>query len=146
MFDMLRIAGEKGFLDTSWDELAFIDSPLGRAALIDIGDDDGRTRPLVAAVHYPPDAEVPPHYHDTDYCSFIIEGEIEVTRRVHRAGDVRVVKKGTVYGPLKAGPNGCKVIEVFADRTGIQATFLNIDEHQRSELDSIQQDVTKIVS
>jgi hypothetical protein len=146
MFEMLRIAGAKGFLDTSWNDLEFIDSPLGRAALIDIGDDDNPTRPLVAAVHYPPGAVVPPHYHDTDYCSFIIEGEIEVSRRVHRGGDVRVVKKGTAYGPLKAGPDGCKVIEVFADRTGIQATFLNLDEDQQAELDAIQRDVSETVT
>jgi Cupin domain len=146
MFEMLRIASEKGFLDTNWDDLEFIDSPLGRAALIDIGDGDNETRPLVAAVHYPPGAEVPPHYHGTDYCSFIIDGEIEVTRRIHRAGDVRVVKKGTVYGPLKAGPDGCKVIEVFADRTGIQATFLNIGDDEKADLDAIQADVNEIVS
>jgi hypothetical protein len=140
VLEILRVASEKGFIDTSWDELEFIDSPLGRAALVDIGDKDHR--PLVAMVDYAPDTEVPVHYHSTDYCSIVVEGEIEITRRMHRSGSIRVVRKGTAYGPLKVGPQGCKVIDIFADRTGIAATFLNTDEARVSELTNLQGDVT----
>ena len=42
---------------------------------------------------------------------------IEVTRRNHEVGSIRVVNQGTVYGPLIAGPDGCTVIDVFA--TGV---------------------------
>lgn len=140
MLEILRVASEKGFIDTSWDELEFMDSPLGRAALVDIGDEDHR--PLVAMVDYAPGTEVPVHYHGTDYCSIVVEGEIEITRKMHRPGSIRVVRKGTAYGPLKIGPQGCKVIDIFADRTGIAATFLNTDEARVSELTDLQADVT----
>jgi hypothetical protein len=68
------------------------------------------------------------HHHATDYISIVIDGEIEVTRKRHGVGDVRMVKAGTAYGPLKAGPQGCKVIEIFAERSGIMATFLGDDD------------------
>jgi hypothetical protein len=128
MLEMLRVSGEKGFIDTSWEDAQYADTLLGQAFLMDVGDGDNPRRPLVGMVRYAPGAEVPVHHHDTDYVSIVVEGEIEVTRKVHRRGSIRVVKKGTAYGPLKAGPEGCLVVEVFADRSGISATFLGDDE------------------
>lgn len=128
MLEMLKVAGDKGFIDTTWMEAEYADTLLGKAFLIDVGDEDNVHRPLVGMVHYAPGAEVPVHYHDTDYVSIVVEGEIEVTRKVHGPGSVRIVKKGTAYGPLRAGPDGCRVVEVFADRAGIMATFLGDDE------------------
>ena len=128
MLEMLRVSGDKGFIDTSIDEANYLDTLLGEAFLIDIGDADNPRRPVVGIIRYAPGAEVPVHRHDTDYVSIVIDGEIEVTRKRHDVGAVRVVKGGTAYGPLKAGPDGCRVIEVFADRSGIMATFLGDDE------------------
>jgi hypothetical protein len=128
MHEMLRIAGEKGFIDTSVETAEFHDTILGRSMLMDIGDPGDSTRPLVSVVKYAPHAEVPVHYHDTDYVSIVLDGEIEVTRKLHRIGDIRMVKKGTAYGPLRAGAAGCTVFEVFANRSGIRATFLGDDE------------------
>lgn len=127
MLEMLRLTGEKGFVDTSIEEADYFETLLGDAFLVDIGDADNPRRPVVGVIKYAPGAEVPVHYHNTDYVSIVIEGEIEVTRKRHGVGAVRVVKQGTAYGPLKAGPDGCRVIEVFADRSGIMATFLGDD-------------------
>lgn len=128
MIEMLKVPGDKGFIDTSIDEAEYLDTLLGQAFLMDIGDADNARRPVVAVVRYAPGAEVPVHYHDTDYLSIVLEGEIEVTRKLHSVGAVRMVKKGTAYGPLKAGPEGCRVVEVFADRSGLMATFLGDDD------------------
>ena len=68
----------------------------------------------MSIVKYEPNARIEPHYHHCDYCSIVVEGWIEVTRKRHDVGSVRVVKAGTVYGPLVAGPEGCTAIEVFA--------------------------------
>ena len=128
MVTSLNDLGPKGFIDTSWDDAEFIDTPIGRACFIDVGDPENAHRALVALVDYAPGTIIPPHSHATDYTSVVVEGTIEVTRRKHGVGDIRVVKAGTVYGPLVAGPDGCKVIEIFADRSGILATYPKTDD------------------
>jgi quercetin dioxygenase-like cupin family protein len=65
-------------------------------------------------VQYDPGSEIPVHYHPSDYCSIVVEGSIEITRKLHEVGSVRVVKGGTAYGPLRVGEDGCTVIDVFA--------------------------------
>ena len=73
-----------------------------------------RDEGTVSVVHYWPGSEVPPHFHNVDYCSVVVEGSIEVTRRVYEPGSMRFVRANTAYGPLKAGPEGCVVIDFFA--------------------------------
>jgi quercetin dioxygenase-like cupin family protein len=114
----------KSQVSTTWDELEFLDTMLGNAALFDIGDVDNEHRPAVVMVDYAPGAEVPPHHHDCDYLSYVIAGELVVTRATHGPGSIRVVRAGTAYGPLRAGPEGARVLEVFADRSRLMATFL----------------------
>jgi hypothetical protein len=89
------------------------------------------TRPLIALIDYAPGTVIPPHFHGTDYTSMVVSGQIEVTRRTHGPGDLRVVRAGTVYGPLVAGPEGCRVLEVFEDRSKILATYPKDDELSR---------------
>ena len=132
MFEAIRVKGEKGFIDTSWEEAHFDQTFLGNVAMIDIGDQDNPRRPLVALVRYDPGAQVPVHHHGTDYVSIVVAGSIEVTRKRHERGSVRVVKQGTAYGPLVAGPEGCDVIDIFADRSGVMATFIDADDEWNS--------------
>ena len=49
---------------------------------------------------------VAPHTHACDYTEIVLEGSEEVTRKWRSAGDITIVKGGTVYGPLIAGPEG----------------------------------------
>ncbi len=79
--------------DTSWDDLEVKELPNGvrsRGFVIDSG-----------------------HSHQCDYAEIILHGSQQVTRRWYKAGDVRIVKAGTVYGPLVAGPEGATVIVIF---------------------------------
>lgn len=92
------------------------------------GDDD----PAVVIVKYPPNRVIPVHAHDTDYCSVVVEGSVEVTRRVERVGDIRIVKAGTAYGPLVVGAEGCTVIDIFASRAGIPANFVRAEDRERA--------------
>lgn len=142
---VLKVAGEKGFIDTSFADLSFAATIIGDAALVDIGDDDNARRPLIALVKFSPGTEIPPHYHDSDYCSIVVEGQLEVTRKVHGPGSVRIVKGGTAYGPVVAGPDGATAIEIFADRTGIAATYLGGDEAWRAKLDAAAAEVQAVV-
>jgi len=137
---VLKVFGDKGFIDTSFDDLAYTDTIVGAAAFVDIGDDDNTRRPLIALVRFAPGTEIPPHYHSTDYCSVIVAGEMEITRKRHGPGSLRIVKKGTAYGPLVAGPEGATAIEIFADRTGIAATWLGDDKEWQDKLLAAQVD------
>lgn len=78
-----------------------------------IGDPEDERAPLVVQVVFPPGHRVEPHTHDADYTEIILEGSQQVTRRWHHAGDVRIVRAGTAYGPLIAGPTGVTVLIVF---------------------------------
>ena len=53
------------------------------------------------------------HSHDTDYCSIVIEGSIEIARKTFGRGSIRFVKAETTYGPIIVGPEGATVIEFF---------------------------------
>jgi len=71
--------------------------------------------PNVILTVFGPGAEVPPHTHDCNYFEYIIDGEQTVGKVRFGKGDVRLVKGGTGYGPIKVGPEGCTVLIVFED-------------------------------
>jgi hypothetical protein len=103
---------------TSWEELGFREYPDGTlSSRFVIGDEGDDTAPIVMRGVFPPNAVVAPHSHSCDYAEIILEGTQQVTRRWHKAGDVRIVKAGTVYGPLVAGPEGCTVLVIFRSGT-----------------------------
>jgi hypothetical protein len=72
----------------------------------------------VFIVKYGPNYLNPPHSHDTDYCSLVIEGSIEIARKTFGRGSIRFVKAETTYGPIIAGPDGATVIEFFPGPSG----------------------------
>jgi quercetin dioxygenase-like cupin family protein len=100
--------------ETSWEELGFRQYPCGAlSSRFVIGDEDDVAAPVVMRGVFPPNAVVAPHSHPCDYAEIILEGTQQVTRRWHKAGDIRIVKAGTVYGPLIAGPEGVTVLVIF---------------------------------
>ena len=110
----------KGQRMLTWDEpgewIADPEQQLKYCA-VPMGVDDRGAATLMLVVKYEPGAHIGPHFHHSDYASIVVAGSIEVTRRNHEVGSIRVVNQGTVYGPLIAGPDGCTVIDVFA--TGV---------------------------
>jgi hypothetical protein len=103
-------------LETSWEALVLHDS--GRGSVhrrVPVGLPGDETAPLIIRAKFEPGHRIEPHTHACDYVEIIIEGSEEVTRRWRRAGDVTVVKAGTVYGPLIAGPEGVEKMLVFRD-------------------------------
>lgn len=102
--------------NTSWDQLGWVELPDGsRVSSLRVGENGDPTAPVVLRMELPPGASVGVHSHDTDYVEIILEGSQLVTRRLHKAGDVRIVKAGTSYGPLVAGPDGATVLVIFRD-------------------------------
>lgn len=114
---MSTTAGEKKktfAVDTSWDELGWLDLGNGiRSAKFVLGDPDDPTAPMVFRTFFPPGCRVEPHRHSCDYAEIILEGTQQVSGTWHKAGDVRYVVGRRGYGPLIAGPEGVHVIVIF---------------------------------
>ena len=109
------MAGTKGQTFLTWretEEWVKVPQLKLRYKSVAFGSEGQETRAVL--VRYEPGSEVPVHFHPSDYCSIVVDGSIEITRRVHEAGSVRVVKAGTAYGPLRVGVQGCTVIDIFA--------------------------------
>jgi quercetin dioxygenase-like cupin family protein len=109
------VARSKGQTFLTWRETAeWTEVPAHklRYKSVAFGAEGQETRAVM--VRYEPGSEVPVHFHPSDYCSIVVEGSVEITRRVHEPGSVRVVKAGTAYGPLRVGEEGCTVIDIFA--------------------------------
>jgi anti-sigma factor ChrR (cupin superfamily) len=99
-------AAEVQWHDGTGDGIRFAHFPL---------DDVNAHAPSVILTTFSPGTEVPPHTHDTNYFEYIIEGEQSVGKVTFAKGDVRMVKGGTGYGPIRVGPKGCTVLIVFED-------------------------------
>lgn len=78
-------------------------------------DEENPSSPSIILSTFAPGATVPAHTHDCNYFEYILEGEQSVGKSLFRAGDVRIVRGGTGYGPIRVGAAGCKVMIVFED-------------------------------
>lgn len=72
-----------------------------------------------------PKFEMAAHSHAPDYSEIILEGAERVGRRWYCPGDIRIVKGGSVYGPITCGPEGVKKLIVYRDK---RINRLSIDE------------------
>lgn len=66
----------------------------------------GEGLPQVHLSRYDPHWTEARHRHAEDEVLILLEGEIEVEGTAHRAPAVVFVGRGTLYGPLTAGPEG----------------------------------------
>ncbi len=99
---------------TSVDELA-VQLPCGiRTSHFVVGDEESKSSPHVFISDWPPHAEADPHTHAEDYFEYVISGSQRVGKKWFKAGDIRIARGGTYYGPLVAGPEGCRVMVMFA--------------------------------
>ena len=91
-----------------------VDLPNGQIATkLVIGDDSDPRATRAFIVKWPPRCRVDVHTHESDYCEIILEGTQKVGADWFCAGDVRMAKAGTMYGPLVAGEDGCTIIVIF---------------------------------
>lgn len=71
-------------------------------------------RRMVALVDYDPNLILERHGHKSDHTIFIIEGEVTISGHVCTPGTLIVLEEGAEFGPLIAGPNGCRLLEHYA--------------------------------
>lgn len=79
--------------------------------------------PLMVVQVVPPNLDFAAHYHDTDYSTIVLQGALRVGRAWCRAGHVRVQDAGSVYGPLRSGPEGATVVSFYGDRAALPDQF-----------------------
>jgi hypothetical protein len=78
-----------------------------------LGDPDSPSASNVFWIRFTPGHHTEPHSHASDYCEVILEGSLRVGKKWLGPGDVRIVKAGTGYGPLEAGPEGVTALVIF---------------------------------
>lgn len=103
--------------------------------MLDMGDPADESRPLIVLIEYAPGIVVRAHHHRTDYLSMVVRGEVTVSGRVHRSGSIRRVAAGTTYGPLRAGPEGVLMVDVFDDRRGAAAVWREANDADIEQLE-----------
>jgi hypothetical protein len=64
-----------------------------------LGDEGDLTNPAVIRSQFVPEHVGERHTHAADYVEYFVQGSMEITRHNFRAGDLRLVKATTVYGP-----------------------------------------------
>jgi hypothetical protein len=79
---------------------------------------------MVTPYWMPPGLRAPMHYHRTHYMTIVLQGCIRVGTKWYWPGDMRLQEHGSVYGPEEAGPEGCYMLNIFADRRGAQPSLL----------------------
>ena len=104
-----------------WKELPFEDFFDSDVAVVlsDVSDDPNHPTVVMLAIEFKPNFYVATHQHSTGHIEVVLEGMITVGGREEHPGDVRIVPAFTSYGPLVAGPDGCKCLEIFPTREGV---------------------------
>jgi hypothetical protein len=94
----------------NWDEMDWVD--IGTLKMAYVLQQD-MPNSVIFLVDRPPNHRTPAHSHPLPHIEVVLEGTLDYGgQRPMRAGDFRVVGGDVAYGPLVAGPQGCKCIEI----------------------------------
>ncbi|WP_018505021.1 cupin domain-containing protein [Parafrankia discariae] len=113
---MRRIGLHRPKVSVKNDEIEWSSRNGVLAATFVVGEPDNDEAPVVVLAEFEPNTRVGAHTHDSDYLEVIMAGSQQVDHQWYTEGDVRIVRAGTVYGPITVGPEGAKVLITF--RTG----------------------------
>lgn len=69
----------------------------------------------IPEIRMPPNQLYPLHWHDCWTAVALIEGKCTIGDWHMETGDVFISAPSIEYGPLQAGPMGCRVLEIFGD-------------------------------
>jgi len=108
------IVSAQGSANAKLEDVAFEPRPGFKRVHVVLGEEGDSAAPQVYWAKDPPGITWDAQSHGSDFVMFYIEGGQTVGDQWFEAGDVRVVKAGTVYGPITAGPEGSTVVLVFA--------------------------------
>jgi hypothetical protein len=64
--------------------------------------------------HYDPGMIIEEHGHVSDHAIYILNGSVMIGDEDCRAGTLVILERGSVFGPLVAGPDGTDILEFYA--------------------------------
>lgn len=76
--------------------------------------------PDIHMTQYLPNWSEPRHRHAEDEVLLIFEGELQVDGTIYKAPTAIFVGRGTLYGPLTAGPKGATFFRVAGRRLSLK--------------------------
>ena len=130
----------------AWDDLPFEDFLGSKVAVLATEEESGQPEVVMLAIEFEPGFTVAPHRHSTGHIEVILEGSLYIGDRLELPGEVRVSPAHESYGPLVAGPEGCKCLEIFPDRRAVipivddpaaAATQFGDGNHLRGKLEKL---------
>ena len=74
---------------------------------------------MLRVVEYAPDWVVEAHSHAASEIIYILDGEVSVGEGRFGPGDAIRIEPNTVYGPLRAGPQGVRFVLLFTGTPGM---------------------------
>ena len=74
---------------------------------------------MLRVVEYAPDWVVEAHSHGASEIIYILGGEVSVGEDRFGPGDAIHIEPNTVYGPLRAGPQGVRFVLLFTGAPGM---------------------------
>ncbi len=74
---------------------------------------------MLRVVEYAPHWVVEAHSHAAGEIVYILDGEVSVGQERFGPGDALHIEPNTVYGPLKAGPQGVRFVLMFTGTPGM---------------------------
>ncbi|HSY16087.1 MAG TPA: hypothetical protein VK816_08885 [Jatrophihabitantaceae bacterium] len=103
----------------AWNDLPFEDFLGSKVAVLATEEEAGQAGVVMLAIEFQPGFYVAPHHHRTGHIEIVLEGSLYIGDHLEGPGDIRVSPPYESYGPLKAGPEGCKCLEIFSDRSAV---------------------------
>jgi len=90
-------------------------------------DPDAPVAALIVLTPGPGDALRGRHVHDTDAINLVVQGSMRMDGVWLTPGMMKAVPAGVEYSDAIVGPDGCKYIEIMAQRKGMRQTYVNPD-------------------
>jgi hypothetical protein len=130
----------------AWDDLPFEDFLGSKVAVLATEEEAGQPAVVMLAIEFEPGFSVAPHHHPTGHIEVILEGSLYIGDHLELPGEVRVSPPYESYGPLVAGPDGCKCLEIFPDRRAVlpivddpaaSVTHVGDERHLKTKLETL---------
>jgi hypothetical protein len=110
---------ERGIDTRTWTDPGWTDLPFGlRQVVLPLGNRADPHHASLVITSFAPNAELPVHSHASPFADAVVEGSMRVGDVENSRGTVRVLAPGVEYGPSVAGPDGCTLLEFYADDAG----------------------------
>jgi hypothetical protein len=130
----------------AWNALPFEDFLGSKVAVLATDEKPGQPEVVMLAIEFEPGFYVSRHQHPTGHIEVILEGSLLIGDQLEGPGDIRVSPPYESYGPLVAGPEGCKCLEIFPDRRAVlpivddpttAATHIGDETHLKGKLEKL---------